>query len=125
MGTSTAEKTTPYTRKKTALSGGLVARASNSNISFVAIPKLRGSELRKMLRMAGVTLSAFSRFMGHCRSWASEVIVPLSNVHTSTVEGLYMMLGHDQFWTVYTRTTGREVPTETLIENDVIEDEDE
>ncbi|MBS1562330.1 MAG: hypothetical protein JSS89_12055 [Bacteroidetes bacterium] len=104
--------------KKKSTKGTTSAKSGARPITFVNIPKLKGRDLRKMLRLSGHSLAHFSRYMGRSRSWASEVIVPLSNVSTSTVEGLYTMLGHDQFWTVYTRATGCDVPAESVLEGE-------
>lgn len=92
-------------------------KAEKKTIAFVDIPKLRGRDLRKMLSLSGHTLVEFSTFMGRSKGWASECVVPLATLKTSMVEGLYTMLGHDQFWTVYTRSTGREVPAVTEIDD--------
>ncbi len=72
----------------------------------VAIPKISGAELRKMLRITGYTASHYSTFIGRNRTYASRMLFGRRVLPMKATEALYLMLGHDMFWSAYEEVTG-------------------
>jgi hypothetical protein len=64
------------------------------------IPALRPTDIRRMLRHSGHTQVDLSRFMGRSRNYVNEKLAS-GDIPLRMVEALYLMLGHDMFWTAY------------------------
>ena len=82
-------------------------KRSSASLQWLEVPELRGSELRAILLRCGKSDRAFSRFLGRSAAYVTARVVPVKRLKTTTVEGLMLFLGHDQFWTAYTAVTGR------------------
>lgn len=77
----------------------------------VEIPVLSGIQVRKMLRHAGETGAAYARFNEHSRTWTYQCVFNQRIVPTKYIESLYLLLGHDRFWSAYTAVVPQ--PTES------------
>ncbi|MBU3741532.1 MAG: hypothetical protein FGM24_04510 [Candidatus Kapabacteria bacterium] len=70
------------------------------NAPYVEIPALRPVDIRRMLRLSGHTQVELSRFMGRSRNYVNEKLAT-GQIPLRMIEALYMLLGHDMFWSAY------------------------
>ncbi len=68
---------------------------------FVSVPFLTGRELRRMLKLCGYTGRAFDRFLGRAADYSSKRLFPMRELPLYVSEALYLMVGHDIFWTAF------------------------
>lgn len=90
-------------RLKTALTGAHKS-TRYSNTAYTHIPTLRPTDIRRMLRYCGHTQVELSRFMGRSRNYVNEKLAS-GEIPLRMVEALYLLLGHDMFWTAYEAVT--------------------
>lgn len=86
-------------RLRTALKGAQKS-TRQPNAAYTHIPSLRPTDIRRMLRHSGHTQVDLSRFMGRSRNYVNEKLAS-GDIPLRMVEALYLMLGHDMFWTAY------------------------
>lgn len=85
--------------------------------SYVIVPVLKPSEVRRMIKLGGFTLREFSKWMGKSKNYMAEKLAA-GKVPVKIVEALYLFMGHDVFWTLYDRRTVAPMPLdETLATN--------
>jgi hypothetical protein len=77
---------------------------------FVNVPILSGRELQRMLKVCGFTGRAFDRFINRSLDYSSKRLFNLRELPLNVSEALYLLAGHDMFWTAYNHPKVRKQP---------------